>query len=77
MKAELCPVCMGRSKVRHLPDRNSTSLAPNEKTCHGCGGQGWVYVYEEQYHIPNIHQVYPNTTDYPFPYSKWYCYYTT
>ena len=36
MKPVLCPVCNGRGKVE-------------EKTCHGCGGKGWVEVAEDYY----------------------------
>jgi DnaJ-class molecular chaperone len=39
MKAELCPVCKGLGTF--------TRLDNSEKTCHGCGGKGWVEVHEE------------------------------
>jgi len=40
--AELCPVCKGAGK---LPQENGeTSSIPLWRTCHGCGGMGWVPV---------------------------------
>jgi len=40
--AERCPVCYGKGK---LPDESmGNSTVPIEKTCHGCGGLGWVTV---------------------------------
>lgn len=41
MAAELCPVCSGSGQVR---DQNlgQITAAPEPKTCHGCGGRGWV-----------------------------------
>jgi len=46
VKAVLCPVCSGVGKLPDGYPGNST--APIEKTCHGCGGLGWVSVSEDQ-----------------------------
>jgi len=55
MKAVLCPVCNGMGRVADNPPVGSTG--PADKTCHGCGGKGWVEVHE----------------DYPsYPYVFWY-----
>ena len=44
-KAQTCPVCMGRGK---LSDREpfSRTLEKRDKTCHGCGGKGWITVQD-------------------------------
>ncbi len=45
---------------------NSTTT-PQEKTCHGCGGKGWVEVgREEPVFIPKPDNPYPYPTI-PFP----------
>lgn len=41
---ETCPVCWGKGK---LPDDGKTT-AVIERTCHGCGGKGWVTVQEHR-----------------------------
>jgi DnaJ-class molecular chaperone len=41
-KAVLCPVCGGRGNIRDEHDMQTAGLL--EKTCHGCGGRGWVEV---------------------------------
>lgn len=43
MHAEICPVCKGKGLI---VDEYSTSSWPT-KTCHGCGGSGWVTVPDE------------------------------
>jgi hypothetical protein len=42
-KAQLCPVCQGAGG-RYDYSANSTSVYGGWKTCHGCGGKGWVTV---------------------------------
>ena len=46
--AERCPVCGGSGKFPDNPYEfgipNSTLVSPSLKTCHGCGGTGWVTV---------------------------------
>ena len=37
--AELCPVCGGTGKIK-----SPTFILGKNKTCHGCGGSGWVEV---------------------------------
>ena len=41
-RAQLCPVCLGKGTVAEQ-DFGYTS-GTNPKTCHGCGGLGWVTV---------------------------------
>ena len=41
--AEVCPICHGTGKVEDYEDFLDTT-APLERTCHGCGGKGWVSV---------------------------------
>ncbi|MCH7568479.1 MAG: hypothetical protein IIA87_03575 [Nanoarchaeota archaeon] len=38
MKAQICPVCIGKGKIGF-----------EEYICHGCYGKGWVEVNEETY----------------------------
>jgi len=54
MKAVLCPVCNGTGKIGknegiEVPNGHFAILEwiRNEITCHGCGGKGWVEVFEE------------------------------
>ena len=47
MKAIRCPVCNGSGRIRDIPTPVSTSATPNNKPCHGCGGQGWVSEEDE------------------------------
>lgn len=43
--AEKCPVCCGKGYIS--PDVQTSYSAPiPNKTCHGCGGQGWVTVQD-------------------------------
>jgi len=41
-KAVICPICHGKGKIK----REDVSTADEWKTCHGCGGRGWVEVTE-------------------------------
>jgi hypothetical protein len=43
-KAQLCPVCLGSGKTSS--GLGQTGTVPLEKTCHGCGGRGWVEIHE-------------------------------
>ncbi len=47
-KAQLCPVCKGSGEVGNgLPGINedgTVSAQEGTRTCHGCGGKGWVVV---------------------------------
>jgi len=38
-----CPVCHGTGKFTG-PINFGTTSDPLEKTCHGCGGKGWVVI---------------------------------
>jgi hypothetical protein len=40
--AEVCPICYGKGWVALDGTENLT--CPSHKTCHGCGGMGWVTV---------------------------------
>ena len=45
--AALCPVCNGSGTIPLLAYERgvpfgSTGALPAAKTCHGCGGRGWV-----------------------------------
>ena len=42
-RAQKCPVCGGTGKIVDQDDGPSTA-APQPRTCHGCGGKGWVQV---------------------------------
>lgn len=38
--AEKCPVCNGKGKI-------------DDKTCHGCGGTGWIVIQDAPIYIPS------------------------
>ena len=42
MKAQTCPVCNGRGKVK---DDEGKKI-----TCHGCNGKGWITLFEDKLH---------------------------
>ena len=49
-KVVLCPICGGKGKILDIDNKwlpteydNGTNAY---KTCHGCGGKGWVEVRE-------------------------------
>ena len=42
-RAVKCPVCEGRGTIKN-PDSTTTTEVP----CHGCGGRGWVVVYDKE-----------------------------
>jgi len=46
MKAEICPVCHGTGKYTPAHDPMMTAV-PESRTCHGCGGKGWVELRED------------------------------
>lgn len=47
MKAVVCPVCNGEGQlcVGIVP---SSSTVPVTKPCHGCDGDGWVVIPDEE-----------------------------
>ena len=45
MKAVICPVCGGSGQLPVSVAWATDAAAPT-KTCHGCGGTGWVSVSE-------------------------------
>lgn len=51
--AEKCPVCYGEGKVSEGP-----GALGEKKTCHGCGGTGWVTVQDPS-HYPITHEKEP------------------
>lgn len=38
--ADICPVCKGGGMYREYMNYSNYSYI--ERTCHGCGGKGWV-----------------------------------
>ena len=51
--AEICPVCGGSGKKQQSEDGyTTTSFTP--KTCHGCGGLGWVTVCGVEIHEGDV-----------------------
>ena len=52
MKAVICPVCCGTGTIKDYGNPNTTTVI-TEKTCHGCGGCGWVCVPGDYNHYPN------------------------
>jgi len=80
-KAVICPVCSGAGKIdEDYPGAGKS----NVRTCHGCGGKGWVEVAEDPmpytpypYYIPpvypNYKPYYPNTAPWYPNTTRWYC----
>lgn len=63
--AEVCPICHGEGWVIMRGTENLT--CPSHKTCHGCGGVGWVTVstgpifpetHEERFIDPQLLEFY-------------------
>jgi len=44
-KAQTCPVCLGKGKIYDAESFGKT-YKDKYKTCHGCGGKGWVTVQD-------------------------------
>jgi len=44
--AERCPVCGGSGEVAEKYQGTSSSM-PLMRPCHGCGGKGWIVVWDE------------------------------
>lgn len=42
-KADLCPICKGTGQVT-VHTNYGTYTSQYERTCHGCGGKGWVVI---------------------------------
>lgn len=42
-RAVICPVCGGCGEYSPAKDKGSTG-GPPKRSCHGCGGRGWVEV---------------------------------
>ena len=42
--AKRCPVCYGKGVVEPDTPSPASTAIPGPKTCHGCGGRGWVVV---------------------------------
>jgi len=41
-RAVVCPICSGTGTI--VEGGYATTAGPLKKTCHGCGGKGWVEV---------------------------------
>lgn len=71
-KAVLCPVCGGEGEIYEKVAFNPSTGSLPKKTCHGCGGKGWVEVAEDMpVYYPSIpcsppYYPYPSTGD-PIP----------
>ena len=65
--AEKCPICHGTGKDNNL---NTWGDIP-AKSCHGCGGKGWVEVRDDYgfYYYPSCtcHLKGKSTADIPCP----------
>lgn len=44
-EAQKCPVCNGVGSVLVPDPYGMNTVGPVYRTCHGCGGQGWVVVH--------------------------------
>ena len=43
-KADLCPVCKGSGIYTEFHQEVATTSYTTQRTCHGCGGKGWVVI---------------------------------
>ena len=43
-KADLCPVCRGTGIYKEYVNYGTSGTLSTERTCHGCGGKGWVII---------------------------------
>ncbi len=54
MHSEICPVCSSEGKLCVGLTQSAVCYGlPVLKTCHGCGGRGWVVVPDTLTHIDN------------------------
>jgi hypothetical protein len=64
--AEICPICHGTGKLSaKVEEWVTTGGNVGYKTCHGCGGKGWIEVadsYAPIYPYPNF----PSSDPYPW-----------
>ena len=54
--AELCPVCNGKGRIRTGNAWTATGEG-QWKSCHGCGGTGWITIQDPKPFIPQIHNL--------------------
>lgn len=45
--AEKCPICCGKGIIHHDERYPLAMSGALKKTCHGCGGKGWVTVEDD------------------------------
>jgi len=69
VKAVKCPVCGGTGKYTPPNDFKTTDV-PQERTCHGCNGKGWVEIGSSDYPFYPIYPT-PISPGYPY-YPIWY-----
>lgn len=48
MHAEKCPICGGAGQLQGINDLSGSAANPPTRTCHGCGGKGWVEVRDDK-----------------------------
>jgi len=63
----ICPVCKGSGKYT---EPNDTTAGPQERTCHGCEGKGWVSDTPPYSIQPWPYSLYPYQ---PWPYVVYPC----
>ena len=42
--AQRCPICLGEGEIRE--NDVVCTMGPQLKTCHGCGGRGWITIQD-------------------------------
>ena len=47
MHAEICPICQGKGTICNHEIGTPQYLHPTCPTCHGCNGNGWVQVADD------------------------------
>jgi len=48
--SETCPLCGGSGKLKLAGGKPAEQEDIFAKTCHGCGGQGWVTVQDKSHY---------------------------
>jgi DnaJ-class molecular chaperone len=67
---QICPICGGGGHVYESQVDGNTYMNVI-KTCHGCGGKGWIETQGYQEPCPPVSPMYP-WTPYPhYPYVTW------
>jgi hypothetical protein len=69
---QICPICGGSGQV-HESRQEGSSYAGGMKTCHGCGGKGWIQTQcdcpYQQYPVDPMYPYVPFNPPRPYPWT--------